>query len=214
MRVCTGCHAEKSPGEFGRHGTRLRAKCKPCHVAENAKYGKALIEKKAATFADRHPKRAQLQRCATCHAPFRPRRNGGNLQVYCNPRCKEKHSNDRRVGRRTQEVRAWFSKNPGYGARVSAERKLAALRHIGGASCVCCGEDSLPFLTVDHKHRDGGLHRKQLKLVGTTLYQWILEQRDVTGLRVLCMNCNFATRYGRPCPHEGIVPAPGICGGA
>lgn len=47
-------------------------------------------------------------------------------------------------------------------------------------------------------------HRKELKkTVGVgQIYTWLVKQGFPIGYRVLCMNCNFAKRFGNKCPHE------------
>jgi predicted DNA-binding protein YlxM (UPF0122 family) len=71
-----------------------------------------------------------------------------------------------------------------------------------GGKCACCGETELAFLCLDHINGGGiedrtshggseGLHR-HLKKLG-----WPKDN-----YRILCANCNIATKYGRTCPHQ------------
>jgi len=70
-----------------------------------------------------------------------------------------------------------------------------------GVSCECC-ETTIPeFLAVDHITGGGGKLRKAAG-GGSNLIRGIVKSGEVTGLRVLCHNCNNATRYGRICPHK------------
>ena len=74
-----------------------------------------------------------------------------------------------------------------------------------GGKCVCCGETEPAFLTIDHVNRDRREHlqREGLSTAGVSLYRRLRAQGwPKDGLRLLCMNCNFATRFGDPCPHE------------
>jgi hypothetical protein len=84
------------------------------------------------------------------------------------------------------------------------ERKRAVISFYskGTNACSCCGEKHLDFLTIDHTNHDGKAHRKKVGVGG--LYTWLIKNNFPTNLnlRVLCMNCNFATRYGVRCPHE------------
>ena len=66
--------------------------------------------------------------------------------------------------------------------------------------CACCGEAIYEFLTIDHINGGGNKHRKE---IGSSrkLYRWLKIHGYPEGFRVLCMNCNFATRYRKPCPH-------------
>lgn len=69
-----------------------------------------------------------------------------------------------------------------------------------GGVCVCCGETEVGFLAIDHTEGGGNQHRKTF----STYYEyvrWLLKElRD--GFRVLCYNCNHATKDGDPCPHQ------------
>ncbi len=71
-----------------------------------------------------------------------------------------------------------------------------------GGCCACCGETEIAFLSLDHTNGGGAADRethggrdplvKSLKRRG-----WPKE-----GYRILCMNCNIATKFGRTCPHQ------------
>ena len=65
--------------------------------------------------------------------------------------------------------------------------------------CECCGEEYIEFLTIDHIKGDGNKHRKSFK---TSIYSWLIKHNFPVGFRVLCMNCNFARRFGKKCLHE------------
>jgi hypothetical protein len=77
------------------------------------------------------------------------------------------------------------------------ENKLAAFERIGGVRCVLCGCTESIFLSVDHTNKNGNKHRKQERSA-QKITQWILTATDVElhkwNLRVLCHNCNTATR--------------------
>lgn len=68
-----------------------------------------------------------------------------------------------------------------------------------GGSCSCCGESAFQLLTIDHVYHDGKRHRAAK---GENVYA-DLKQREwpQDGFRLLCMNCNWGTRFGAPCPH-------------
>lgn len=71
-----------------------------------------------------------------------------------------------------------------------------------GGCCACCGERAIEFLTVDHVNRNGNEHRKQ---IGGQSYLYKLLKElgwPKDEYRCLCMNCNFAMRLGRTCPHQ------------
>src|SRR5262245_15938334 len=77
-----------------------------------------------------------------------------------------------------------------------------------GGKCWCCGETEPRFLTMDHvwgrrnndyqlkwgiTYNDGGVNLAvKVKRAGYP--------KD--GFRLACMNCNWASRKGNPCPHE------------
>lgn len=79
-------------------------------------------------------------------------------------------------------------------------RRHLVLKHYGGV-CACCGEAKIPFLAIDHINGGGNAHRKQLG-GANNFYLWLIREKFPSGFRVLCHNCNMATRYGLPCPHK------------
>ena len=86
-----------------------------------------------------------------------------------------------------------------------------------GGRCVCCGETLEAFLTMDHSGVDGG--RKYQVGTSKSGRPLLYAQRGTaeyyrlkrlgwpkdSGIRILCMNCNFAIRGGKTCPHPGGV---------
>lgn len=73
-----------------------------------------------------------------------------------------------------------------------------------GGRCVCCGENTFEFLSIDHVNNDGAAHKRMLKSakVGQNMYRWLKKHNfPKDGFQLLCMNCNFAKgKYG-VCPH-------------
>lgn len=119
---------------------------------------------------------------------------------------REAHRNEHKAGRR-----AWYAANRDRvrEGRNDAHRRLRLemIAAYGGA-CACCGITDEPFLSLDHVNRDGRAHSDSLtKMVGAPrrsqlIYQDLKRRGWPTdGFRLLCMNCNFATRYGDTCPH-------------
>lgn len=81
---------------------------------------------------------------------------------------------------------------------IERNRRIKAeLIEAYGGQCVCCGETTLEFLTVDHIYNDGKSDR------GTAFYRRLRRQGYPKGrYQLLCWNCNCAKgRYGI-CPHE------------
>lgn len=106
--------------------------------------------------------------------------------------------------------RDWYDKN-GNRERYNklAKDKYTALKiecfKAYGNKCSCCGEKTLEFLTLDHiggraervprdkrKHKYGYYEYGRLKKLGFPKDKY----------RLLCMNCNFATRGNKLCPHK------------
>jgi 5-methylcytosine-specific restriction endonuclease McrA len=70
-----------------------------------------------------------------------------------------------------------------------------------GGVCVCCGEDELVFLTVDHIIP---VHNR----ARPSSYQLCLQLRKQgfpSGYQILCFNCNHAKGTSEACPHQRIV---------
>jgi len=138
-------------------------------------------------------------------------------------RRKAKYASDPELRRRVRErARKWALENPeryrenmriGSRAYYLRNRDLVVSRLAIkrareqvidrlGARCECCGETIREFLTIDHRNRDGGEHRRKFHNKPYQIYMSILREGCPTDkYQVLCMNCNFATRYGEPCPH-------------
>ena len=92
----------------------------------------------------------------------------------------------------------------------AAEKKLAIklkeelLKHYGN-KCNCCGETIIQFLTLEHVEGNGNIHRKKLfkyNVGGVHMYRWLKKNNFPPGYSVLCMNCNWAKRISKICPHE------------
>lgn len=79
--------------------------------------------------------------------------------------------------------------------------KLIALEHYG-TKCACCGESNPTFLAIDHIGGGGTKHRKTMSKGGVNIYDWLRKNNYPPGFRTLCHNCNWATAFGRTCPHQ------------
>lgn len=75
------------------------------------------------------------------------------------------------------------------------------LDHYGGA-CVCCGERTLEFLSLDHVKGGGTKHRLELGLRGSAIWAWAKREGYPDLFQVMCHNCNQAKGYYGQCPHE------------
>jgi hypothetical protein len=90
---------------------------------------------------------------------------------------------------------------PNYWHEWGQARKREMVDAYGGC-CACCRETKLPFLSLDHI--GGGGHRERLALGGQQAVMKKLKAAGwpKEGYRVLCMNCQMGTRFGRTCPHQ------------
>ena len=78
--------------------------------------------------------------------------------------------------------------------------KYSVLGNYSGPppACVCCGENELGFLGIDHVKGDGAEHRKTFS---GSIYRWLIRNGFPPGFQVLCHNCNFAKGHYGECPH-------------
>jgi hypothetical protein len=86
------------------------------------------------------------------------------------------------------------------------ELKKNIFQHYGG-KCVCCGEERIDFLTIDHINGGGRKHRAEISKSnsgrsGPEFYRWIIKNNFPSDLRVLCYNCNCSRWHLGKCPHE------------
>lgn len=98
------------------------------------------------------------------------------------------------------ERRAYYNER-GKARRRQREHalRLRVLAHYGSV-CACCQESTLEFLTIDHIEGGGVQHRKGIP--SGNIYRWLEANGYPAGFRVLCMNCNWATRWEETCPHQ------------
>lgn len=78
-----------------------------------------------------------------------------------------------------------------------------------GGKCVCCGEDKIEFLTIDHINGGGAEHRKRVtgkRVGGIVFYLWLRKNKypNDPPLQLLCWNCNCSKGYYGYCPHERL----------
>ncbi len=80
--------------------------------------------------------------------------------------------------------------------------KLEMIAAYGGR-CVCRGCDVTEpaFLTLDHPDGGGTADRKAAGGRDALIRKLKSEGWPQEGYRLLCMNCNLATKFGRTCPH-------------
>jgi hypothetical protein len=148
-------------------------------------------------------------------------------------RFKERHGITVAVARRLKNPAAYeaqrekqklrFRNDPALRAREKAKReasgyhrdyylaiKVAVFDAYGGPVCVCCGEQHIAFLTLDHVNDDGATHRRSIKgrnngSAGSAFYHYLKMNGypNDPPLQVLCANCNQGKRGNNGvCPHQ------------
>lgn len=81
--------------------------------------------------------------------------------------------------------------------RVQREKVIA----MYGGCCACCGESAYEFMSIDHIGGGGSRDRKVMN--SSRFYLYLLElNAPRPGYRILCHNCNMATKLGQICPHQ------------
>lgn len=100
------------------------------------------------------------------------------------------------------------SKINAYKAQLRKRDKLKAIEAYG-YSCVCCGETTPEFLTLDHVNNDGHWDAKKRRgekiRSGPDFYARLRRQGfpKNLGLQLLCFNCNCGKRMNDGvCPHK------------
>lgn len=92
------------------------------------------------------------------------------------------------------------AKNPDAFRLYKLKQKIEMVNSYGG-KCACCGETEIVFLSLDHINGGGTQHRRRMgqnkMMAELRAAGW---PKD--GYQILCMNCQFGTRYGRECPHQ------------
>lgn len=95
-----------------------------------------------------------------------------------------------------------------YQKKLHRALKFEVLTHYSKNSktplCVCCGENTIQFLSIDHINNDGALHRKTLKSKGgNSFYKWLKKNNFPDGFQTLCHNCNLGRAVNSSvCPHQ------------
>lgn len=83
--------------------------------------------------------------------------------------------------------------------------KRAAFDAYGGPICICCGDEHMEFLNIDHINGGGNKH---LKEIHAHLYQWLKKNNYPSGFQVLCYNCNCSRAHqsDKVCVHQKELP--------
>lgn len=179
---CSSCGKPTNNGAAQCH--RCRGVTKVCHERHLAR-----MRATGGCYACSKPAEGGLRYCVECRDKKKARRleviAAGNCERCRNPRGEVQ-------GSLCAECRAKLD------ARDQMI-KAAVFAAYGGAKCACCGITDLVFLTIDHIDGSGAKHRKSDRSA-VKIYRWLYRRNFPEGFRVLCMNCNWARRFG-PCPH-------------
>jgi hypothetical protein len=158
-----------------------------------------------------NPEHKVCKRCgeAKCLSDFPP--HGKGLRGICRAcyRANERVWRVKNRERRSRLNRESRERNP---EKVRQQRKEAHARYRArlraavfeayGNACVCCGESTPEFFTIDHINGDGAAHRRSLGS-GGYFYVWLKRQGfPQDNFQLLCFNCNCAKGLYGQCPHQ------------
>lgn len=130
------------------------------------------------------------------------RKNRKKLIAYSKKWAKENKDqrNLRRREKYASEVNHPIRKR--YPKKDKRKFKVQTFDHYGKV-CLCCGENNLKLLTIDHINDNGKEHGNGVnRYKGEDLYRYLIANNFPSGLQVLCFNCNIGRRNnGGICPH-------------
>ena len=131
----------------------------------------------------------------------------GNIKLEHVKQYNKEHRKERNAYNREYMHQITLEKKREYARKHTVQRrirldahKIEVFNYYGGPVCSCCGESHIEFLSLDHINGGGCQHRKTIK--GKSIYEWCRQNNFPEGFQVLCMNCNFAKRFNRICPHK------------
>lgn len=189
LKVCRKCRETKPLSAFARrHDTGgYRNQCMQCRNSGQISVrctgcGGRLV-RQGSTNRELCPRcRPPLTKpCARCGTQF-----VGSMESrrYCSPECRDATLDEKR-------------------REAHRRRRLAALQAYGGETptCVCCGEGTLLFLSLDHINGGGRQHRQETG--GGGFYSWLKRHNYPAGFQILCHNCNLGRQLNSgTCPHQ------------
>jgi predicted nucleic acid-binding Zn ribbon protein len=181
LRTCNHCGTEFQPIRRNNVFCSLR-----CRAGFNLKRHRAKYGRGPSGFIPG----ANLE-CAYCGNDFI---QTSSAQRCCSPRCTRVHATAK-----------WRKANPDFSARRNNAIRVEVFAYYGNGhiACVCCGEDEMKFLTIDHINGGGSEERKALNRTGgLAFYYWLITQNFPIGYQTLCFNCNSAKGLYGECPHQ------------
>lgn len=196
---CTKClrpFTEGNPRACNGHRTECRECFNKRHrnwVADNKQY---ISDYKKALYVP-HPLRPRVL-CKDCNSPL----DGEGKASWKRICCKACWAARARIYRleNPDKIRA----KEGRITKNRVERYWQMILDAYGRMCYCCGETIEDFLTLHHINRDGGEHRKRRPGAKLMFLDVIREGFPKGKYAIACMQCNYAMRWGKICPHELI----------
>ena len=73
-----------------------------------------------------------------------------------------------------------------------------------GGECVCCNENIIEFLVIDHINNDSAEDKRNNgNKTGGKLYRWLIKNNfPKEKYQILCYNCNCSKGFFGYCPHK------------
>jgi hypothetical protein len=84
--------------------------------------------------------------------------------------------------------------------RINARQVKMEFLIAYGKACVCCGEDKIDLLTIEHIKDKG--HELIYGRTTPSLMHRLKRLGWPVGYETRCYNCNLSTRFGKPCVHN------------
>ena len=133
--------------------------------------------------------------CKGCNAEDRKR------YYYANhARCRETQRNNYRRLMAEDPIKTRVIRN-GYSKKERVALRLEFIQQYGGV-CVCCGEDEIQFLTLEHTQNDGAKERSEIGANDAILRRMRKAGWPKDRYALLCYNCNMAKGKLGYCPHR------------
>jgi hypothetical protein len=160
------------------------------------------------------PKKFNVMYCDTCRAKY----NSTERWRLVNREHHLKQHLEHEKRRKERDVEAYLAQNRKHGSlwrqRHPTQHAMncrkywtllrdQAIQAYGGWMCVCCGETTPEFLTIDHINGRSEEEKRnpKLKRSGGKLYVWLRQNNYPPGFQVMCQNCNFGKGHFGSCPH-------------
>lgn len=144
-----------------------------------------------------------MKKCSKCQSSYPATadhfyRQGKKLR----PRCKKCEYDDY-VSARVKNPQSF--KEAAFRSRQKLRKTV--LNHYGNNNphCVCCYENKIEFLSLDHIKGGGNKQRKAIKRGSREHWKWFVDNIFPTGFRILCHNCNLSYGFYGYCPHQQPV---------